>query len=128
MVFFWFAQTNSEANRPATAASFPQIPVEVAVQHDCFGKQFRWWRGSFRALAEGAFDKEDVVRRAIELADFVQAAAVRYGFDGKRLIAVGYSNGANIAAAILLLRPEVLGGAILFRAMEPLQPSVLPKL
>jgi predicted esterase len=82
----------------------------------------------FRRLAEGVFDEEDLIQRAHELADFVGAAAARYEFDPKRVIAVGYSNGANIAAAILLLRPEVLAGAVLFRAMVPLVPSVLPNL
>jgi predicted esterase len=82
----------------------------------------------FRRLAEGVFDEEDVIRRASELADFVSAAATRYEFDPKHVFAVGYSNGANIAAAILLLRPEVLAGAVLFRAMVPLVPPVLPKL
>jgi predicted esterase len=82
----------------------------------------------FRRLAEGVFDEEDVIRRAHELADFVGAAAARYEFDPKRVTAVGYSNGANIAAAILLLRPEVFAGAVLFRAMVPLVPSVLPNL
>ena len=82
----------------------------------------------FRRLAEGVFDEEDLIQRAHELADFVGAAAARYEFDLKRLVAVGYSNGANIAAAILLLRPEVLAGAVLFRAMVPLVPSVLPNL
>ena len=82
----------------------------------------------FRRLAEGVFDEEDVIRRAGELADFVAAAATRYEFDPKRVIAVGYSNGANIAAAILLLKPEVLAGAVLFRAMVPLVPPALPQL
>jgi phospholipase/carboxylesterase len=82
----------------------------------------------FRRLAEGVFDEEDVIRRAHELADFVGLAAARYAFDAKGVIAVGYSNGANIAAAILLLRPEVLSAAILFRAMVPLVPLALPNL
>lgn len=82
----------------------------------------------FRRLAEGVFDEADVVRRANELADFVGAAAVRYGFDPRRLTAVGYSNGANIAAAVLLLRPEALTRAILFRAMVPLVPAQPPDL
>ena len=72
----------------------------------------------FRRLAEGVFDHEDVVRRAHELADFAAAAGERHGF-GKP-IAVGFSNGANIAAAILQLRPEALAGAVLIRAMVPL--------
>jgi phospholipase/carboxylesterase len=82
----------------------------------------------FRRLAEGVFDEKDVIRRAHDLADFVGAAAARYKFDPKGVTAIGYSNGANIAAAILLLRPEVLAGAILFRAMVPLVPPVLPDL
>jgi phospholipase/carboxylesterase len=82
----------------------------------------------FRRLAEGVFDEEDVVRRAQELAEFVTAAAARYEFDLTHMTAVGYSNGANIAAAILLLRPEVLSAAILFRAMVPLAPPALPNL
>lgn len=82
----------------------------------------------FRRLAEGVFDEEDVVRRAHELADFVGAAAVRYQFDPQNLTAVGYSNGANIAAAVLLLRPGVLTRAILFRAMVPIMPATQPNL
>jgi predicted esterase len=62
------------------------------------------------------------------LADFVSAAAQHYGFSTDQLVAVGYSNGANIAASMLLLRPEILGAAILFRAMVPLVPDRLPEL
>ncbi|EGP06176.1 carboxylesterase [Bradyrhizobiaceae bacterium SG-6C] len=72
----------------------------------------------FRRLAEGVFDEDDVRRRANELADFVEAARARYGIAAP--VALGYSNGANIAAAMLLLRPDVLAGAILLRAMVPL--------
>jgi predicted esterase len=82
----------------------------------------------FRRLAEGVFDVEDLKYRTNELADFVAAAAENYGFSRDSLIAVGYSNGANIAAAMLLLRPEVLSTAILFRAMVPLVPENLPDL
>jgi len=74
------------------------------------------------------FDEADVVRRAGELADFVAHAAGRYGFDPTRVTAVGFSNGANIAAALLLLRPETLAAAALFRAMVPLRPAQLPVL
>ncbi len=74
----------------------------------------------FRRFAEGVFDEEDVVRRANELADFVVAAASEYDFDVSRLTAIGYSNGANIAAAMILLQPQVLSSAILLRAMMPL--------
>jgi phospholipase/carboxylesterase len=82
----------------------------------------------FRRLAEGVFDLEDLKYRTNELADFVTAAAQHYGFASDQLVAVGYSNGANIAASMLLLRPEILGAAILFRAMVPLVPDRLPEL
>jgi predicted esterase len=82
----------------------------------------------FRRLAEGVFDLEDLKYRANELADFVAAAAQHYGFASDNLVAVGYSNGANIAAAMLLLRPEILPTAILFRAMLPLHPKTEPNL
>lgn len=72
----------------------------------------------FRRLSEGVFDEDDVRRRADELADFVETARARYGIAAP--VALGYSNGANIAAAMLLLRPNVLAGAILLRAMVPL--------
>jgi predicted esterase len=82
----------------------------------------------FRRLAEGVFDVEDLTRRTHELADFLIAAAERYNIDMKNIVAVGYSNGANIAASMLLLRPEVLAAAILFRAMVPLVPETPPNL
>jgi phospholipase/carboxylesterase len=72
----------------------------------------------FRRLAEGVFDEADLRRRAHELGDFVSEARQRYGIAAP--VAVGFSNGANIAAALLLLEPEVLAGAILLRAMVPL--------
>ncbi|MBR0985478.1 alpha/beta hydrolase [Bradyrhizobium liaoningense] len=72
----------------------------------------------FRRLAEGVFDEDDVRRRARELGDFVNEARKRYGIAAP--VAVGFSNGANIAAALLLLQPDVLAGAILLRAMVPL--------
>jgi predicted esterase len=82
----------------------------------------------FRRLAEGVFDLEDLKNRTNELADFVAAAAQHYGFAADKVVAAGYSNGANIAASLLLLRPEVLSAAILFRAMVPLVPKDLPDL
>lgn len=75
----------------------------------------RW----FRRLAEGVFDHEDVVVRANQLADFVLEAREKYGLGDRRLVAVGFSNGANIAAAVTLLRPEVVREAALFAAMSP---------
>jgi phospholipase/carboxylesterase len=82
----------------------------------------------FRRLAEGVFDLEDLKFRTNELADFVNDASKAYGFDLQRIVAVGYSNGANTAASILLLRPEILSSAILLRAMVPLVPERLPDL
>ena len=72
----------------------------------------------FRRLAEGVFDEDDVRRRAHALADFVNEARKRYDLPAP--IALGYSNGANIGAAVLQLRPETFAGAILLRAMVPL--------
>ena len=82
----------------------------------------------FRRLAEGIFDEEDLKRRTHELANFVGAAANHYEFAADQVVAVGYSNGANIAASLLLLRPGTLRAAILFRAMVPLVPEKLPDL
>ncbi|HZA99622.1 MAG TPA: alpha/beta hydrolase [Nitrososphaera sp.] len=82
----------------------------------------------FRRLAEGVFDIEDLKFRTLELAGFVEKASSIYEFDARRVIAVGYSNGANIAASMLLLKPQTLTGAILFRAMVPLVPDNLPDL
>jgi phospholipase/carboxylesterase len=72
----------------------------------------------FRRLAEGIFDEADVKARANELADFIAEARKAYGLQAP--VAVGFSNGANIAAALLMLRPEALAGAVLLRAMVPL--------
>jgi predicted esterase len=82
----------------------------------------------FRRLAEGVFDLDDLTARTHELADFVADAATRYGFDPRHVVAVGFSNGANIAASILLLRPETLAGAVLFRPMVPFTPESPPDL
>jgi phospholipase/carboxylesterase len=82
----------------------------------------------FRRLAEGVFDLEDLKTRTNELADFVVAAVRHYHLVANRVIGVGYSNGANIAASMLLLRPEIMHAAILFRAMVPLIPDKLPDL
>ena len=79
----------------------------------------------FRRLAEGIFDIEDLKFRTFELARFVENASKIYKFDLNKVIAVGYSNGANIAASMLLLKPQTLSGAVLFRAMVPLVPDSL---
>jgi phospholipase/carboxylesterase len=73
----------------------------------------------FRRLREGVFDEADVRHRAGELAGFIAAAREAHGLPAP--IAVGFSNGANIAAALLQLHPEALAGAVLWRAMVPLQ-------
>jgi predicted esterase len=82
----------------------------------------------FRRLAEGVFDLEDLRTRTNELADFVAAAVRHYELAVNNVIGVGYSNGANIAASMLLLRPEIMRAGILFRAMVPLIPDKLPDL
>jgi phospholipase/carboxylesterase len=82
----------------------------------------------FRRLAEGVFDHEDLLFRTHELAAFVEAAADEYGFDRSKIIAVGYSNGANVAASTILLHPGLLRAAVLFRAMVPFEPEVTPDL
>ncbi len=80
----------------------------------------------FRRFAEGVFDEEDVRFRSGELADFVQKASETYSLG--KIITVGYSNGANIAGAMLLLNPGVLSGAVLLRAMPTIKPDVIPDL
>ncbi len=82
----------------------------------------------FRRLAEGVFDLEDLKFRTDELADFITGAAGKYTLTLQKIVAVGYSNGANIAASTLLLRPNVLHAAVLFRAMVPITPDPLPEL
>lgn len=71
----------------------------------------------FRRLAEGIFDEDDLRRRAHDLAEFVAASRATYGLAAP--IALGFSNGANIAAALLMLRADALAGAILLRPMPP---------
>src|ERR671910_441578 len=82
----------------------------------------------FRRLAEGVFDIDDLKFRTHELADFVEKASKIYGFDLRYLISVGYSNGANIASSLMLLHPEVMSSAVLFRAMIPFMPERVPNL
>ena len=82
----------------------------------------------FRRLAEGVFDHEDLVFRTHELADFVEAASSEHGFDPSKIVAVGYSNGANIAGSLMLLYPGLLRAAVLFRAMVPFEPEETPDL
>lgn len=80
----------------------------------------------FARLAEGTFDPQEITRRTHSLADFLLAAAGHYKIDPQRLIAMGFSNGANIAATLLLLRPETVAGAVLFRPMVVLDQPAAP--
>lgn len=82
----------------------------------------------FRRLAEGVFDIEDLKFQTGELSDFIEKASDFYNFDLQRVVAIGYSNGANMAASLLLLRPKVMSAAIMFRPMVPLIPDTLPDL
>jgi predicted esterase len=82
----------------------------------------------FRRLAEGVFDVDDLHRRTTELAEWLEAASAKYGVAPERTFGVGFSNGANIAASLLLSRPAALAGAVLFRAMVPFEPVAAPEL
>jgi predicted esterase len=82
----------------------------------------------FRRLAHGVFDKEDIELRAAELAGFIEDSAKQYGFDVSRVYALGYSNGANIAHAVMLLHPGVLAGGVLLRPMPVIEPVSVPDL
>jgi len=82
----------------------------------------------FRRLAEGVFDLDDLRARAVGFADFVDAACAAYAIDRTALVAVGFSNGANIASAAMLVRPGVLRAAILLRPMRTLEPEPPPHL
>jgi predicted esterase len=82
----------------------------------------------FRRVAEGVFDLEDLRARTDDLARFVREATTQYELDPTNVIAVGFSNGANIAASVLLAHPGTFAGAILFRAMVPFEPDPVPRL
>lgn len=82
----------------------------------------------FRRLAEGVFDEEDLVFRTNELNEFLADAAREYGFDRSEVTAVGYSNGANIAASLLFHLKDALKGAILHHPMVPRRGIELPDL
>jgi predicted esterase len=82
----------------------------------------------FRRLGEGIFDINDLTDQTHNLAVFAREASKAYGFDLGKVIAVGYSNGANIAGSTLILHPETLAGAVLFRPMVPFVPETMPQL
>jgi len=79
----------------------------------------------FRRFSEGVFDVEDLKFRTEELAQFIDGAAERYHFSKKKLMVVGYSNGANIGASLILLHPHYMAAAVLFRAMVPFVPDLI---
>ena len=82
----------------------------------------------FRRISPGVFDIEDLKFRANELGEFVDLLCKKYGFDSRSLVGVGYSNGANLVASLVLLKPTLLRRSILFRAMLPLVPDKIPDL
>jgi predicted esterase len=79
----------------------------------------------FRRVREGVFDEESIRTEAAALEQFIRESADRYGFDPARLSALGYSNGANMIAALLLLYPKLFNGAVLLRATLPFEPVPL---
>lgn len=79
----------------------------------------------FRRFAEGVFDLDDLEARTNELAQFIDHAAQYYRFRKQNLVAVGYSNGANVAASLILLHPHYLKAAVLFRVMVPFTPDLI---
>lgn len=82
----------------------------------------------FRRLAEGVFDQDDLRVQTAALARFIESASQKYSMQPDRIIAVGYSNGANIASSLLLSRPDMLRAAVLFRPMVPFFPQSSPDL
>lgn len=82
----------------------------------------------FKRTAEGVFDHEDLIRRTHELAKFIAETAPQHGMDPAQMIALGFSNGANIASSLFFLHPELLAGGILLRGMVPFMPTQTPDL
>lgn len=82
----------------------------------------------FRRLAEGVFDEEDLIFRTKELNDFIDEMAEKYQFNRKNVLAIGYSNGANIAASLIYHHDQALNGAILLHAMVPRRGVQIPDL
>lgn len=82
----------------------------------------------FRRFAEGVFDKEDIIYRAAELAGFIKTSVSKYQINPNKIYALGYSNGANIANAVMLLHPGLLRGGILLRPMTVIEPDIAPSL
>lgn len=82
----------------------------------------------FKRLAMGVLDQEDLALRTKELHDYIKEASEEYGFDRENVVAVGYSNGANIAANLVMTEKNSLAGAILYHPMIPNQDAKIPEL
>jgi predicted esterase len=82
----------------------------------------------FRRLADGVFDLDDLRAQTEALRAFLDAAAVHYHFNRERVVVLGYSNGANMAASLLLTPPASLAGAVLLRPLLPFEPATPPVL
>ena len=106
---------NEDDLLPLAAELFPGASVLALRGNVLEGPMPRF----FRRLAEGVFDQADLAFRTMQLAAFIDAAALAYNFDLSQLTAIGFSNGANIAASVLLRRPGLVRQAVLFRAMVP---------
>lgn len=100
---------------PVAGVLLPGAPTLAPEGPEREGSATRW----FRRYAEGLFDEEDIKVRAEQLATFVVEARARHSLGDRPVIAVGFSNGANIAAATLQLRPDALRRAAIFSAMAP---------
>lgn len=82
----------------------------------------------FRRLEEGVFDEEDLIKQTAELNEFLSEAADKYQFDRANIVAIGYSNGANIAGSLLFHHEQALKGVILHHPMVPRRNITLPDL
>ncbi len=82
----------------------------------------------FKRLSEGIFDEADIKLRAHELDSFIREAATSFGFSSENVMALGYSNGANIITALNFLHPGLISTSLLLRPMTPLVPANAPDL
>lgn len=124
LVLFHGTGGDEESLLPLAQSISPEYSVLSLRGRVDEGGQLRF----FRRFAEGLFDEESILRESQAIADFLADMAAKHGFDRSRAIALGFSNGANIAASVLLLHPEALGGGILLRPMVPLRPAHAPGL
>lgn len=82
----------------------------------------------FKRLAEGVFDEEDLRYRTRELKNYMEEAAIKYGFERQNVVVIGYSNGANMAGSLLFHYEDVFAGAILLHPMVPLRKIPIPEM